>query len=316
MGSISGLAPTSNQEELLENSQVDNPLREPLTVSSLAAPVYTHQPSTASYSHYPQFWQYAEVAELDCNPRDSDGLHTTNRPRSSQGGGQRSRSPKQESLHGHSTNASSGRGGKALIKRENTFTMPSRPNEGFSQTLPIRPIFQSYRSSTSQHSASVPSTPHQHARKLSFGSKSTSPEGRATNLSPRSAHSESNSSLPPLRVPPENHCKFEHTMTLSKRRMPYSIGAEKLEKAKGSQKKQLNPKEEEKLSSDMRELYDRLLPSTESEERRARFVQKLEKLLNDRWPGNNIKVHVFGSSGNLLCTSDSDGELDSSATES
>ncbi|KAI9792505.1 MAG: hypothetical protein M1835_007790 [Candelina submexicana] len=186
--------------------------------------------------------------------------------------------------------------------------MPSRQNEGFTQNLPIRPTFHSYRSSTSHQSASVPSTPHQHARKLSFGSKSTSPEGRAANHSPRSAHSESNSSLPPLRAPPENRCKFETGMAHSRRRMPYSIGAEKLEKAKGSQKKQLNPKEEEKLSGDMRELYDRLLPSTESEERRARFVQKLEGFLNDRWPGNNIKVHVFGSSGNLLCTSDSDGE--------
>ena len=29
--------------------------------------------------------------------------------------------------------------------------------------------------------------------------------------------------------------------------------------------------------------------------------------LNERWPGYDIRVHVFGSSGNLLCTSDSDG---------
>lgn len=90
--------------------------------------------------------------------------------------------------------------------------------------------------------------------------------------------------------------------------MPYSIGGDKLEKAKVGPKKYLNPKEEQKLSGDMRELYDRLLPSKESEERRARFVQKLEDLLNTRWPGSDIKVHVFGSSGNMLCTSDSDGE--------
>ena len=44
--------------------------------------------------------------------------------------------------------------------------------------------------------------------------------------------------------------------------------------------KYLNPKEEDKLSGAMRELYDRLLPSAESEERRAIFVQKLESLLN------------------------------------
>ena len=73
-------------------------------------------------------------------------------------------------------------------------------------------------------------------------------------------------------------------------------------------KKHLDPAEEEKLTGDMRELYDRLLPSAESEDRRARFVRKLEKILNDRWPGHGIKAHVFGSSGNLLCSNDSDGE--------
>ena len=72
-------------------------------------------------------------------------------------------------------------------------------------------------------------------------------------------------------------------------------------------KKYLNPEDEQKLSGDMRELYDRLLPSSESDSSRAKFVPKLENLLNKQWPGNDIKVHVFGSSGNMLCTNDSDG---------
>lgn len=70
----------------------------------------------------------------------------------------------------------------------------------------------------------------------------------------------------------------------------------------------IDPAEEKKLSGDMRELYDRLLPSKESDMQRSNFVQKLERILNEQWPGNDIKVHVFGSSGNLLCTSDSDGK--------
>jgi DNA polymerase sigma len=72
-------------------------------------------------------------------------------------------------------------------------------------------------------------------------------------------------------------------------------------------KKSLDPKEEDKLCGDMRELYDRILPSRESEERRGLFVKKLENILRAQWPGSDIKVHVFGSSGNLLCTTDSDG---------
>jgi DNA polymerase sigma len=98
-------------------------------------------------------------------------------------------------------------------------------------------------------------------------------------------------------------------MAHTKRRMPYSLGSEKLEKLNPKDvKSKLSEDEERKLSTDMRELYDRLLPTPESEERREKLVQKLEKLFNDEWPGHNIRVHVFGSSGNLLCTDESDGQ--------
>lgn len=89
--------------------------------------------------------------------------------------------------------------------------------------------------------------------------------------------------------------------------MPYSLGGDLLPEEKDGLKERLNPDEERKLSGDMRELYDRLLPSPESEERRRQLVKKLEKLFNNQWPGSGIKVHVFGSSGNKLCSSDSDG---------
>ena len=92
--------------------------------------------------------------------------------------------------------------------------------------------------------------------------------------------------------------------------MPYSLGGDKLEKLNSKDiKSKLSEDEERKLSTDMRELYDRLLPTLESESRREKLVQKLEKLFNDEWPGHNIRVHVFGSSGNLLCTDESDGQL-------
>lgn len=96
-------------------------------------------------------------------------------------------------------------------------------------------------------------------------------------------------------------------MAHSRRRIPYSVGGEQLERPSSMPKKYLNPVEEEKLSGDMRELYDRILPTRGSDERRTKFVQKLERILNEKWPGNDIKVHVFGSSGNMLCTNESDG---------
>jgi DNA polymerase sigma len=90
--------------------------------------------------------------------------------------------------------------------------------------------------------------------------------------------------------------------------MQYNIGDERLPDPETTPKKTLNPEEDAKLSGDMRDLYARLLPSPESENRRKRFVEKLEGILHKEWPEEVFKVHVFGSSGNMLCTSESDGE--------
>lgn len=158
------------------------------------------------------------------------------------------------------------------------------------------------------HSSSLPSTPYQQSRRHSFDRRPPSPAKGARDHSPRSVHSESDSKGSLRKATSHAICKYETSMAFSQRRVPYSVGGDKLERATSMPKKYLDPQEEEKLSGDMRELYDRLLPSTKSEERRLKFVPKLESLLNKQWPGNNIKVHVFGSSGNMLCTSDSDGQ--------
>ena len=90
--------------------------------------------------------------------------------------------------------------------------------------------------------------------------------------------------------------------------MPYSLGSDKLDQLKPSNiKTKLSADEEKRLTADMEKLYAELLPTEESEAKRQRFVQKLEHMLNTEWPGHDIKVHVFGSSGNLLCTDESDG---------
>lgn len=97
-------------------------------------------------------------------------------------------------------------------------------------------------------------------------------------------------------------------MAHTKRRMPYNIGSEKLEKRDAADvKSKLSEDEERKLTTDMWELYDRLLPTTDVEEKKEKLVRKLEALFNNKWPGHAIKVHMFGSTGNLLCTDSSDG---------
>ncbi|KAL9616271.1 MAG: hypothetical protein Q9160_008850 [Pyrenula sp. 1 TL-2023] len=59
----------------------------------------------------------------------------------------------------------------------------------------------------------------------------------------------------------------------------------------------------------MRDLYNKLLPTEDSEKRRTQLVIKLEDLFNRRWPGHTIKVNVFGSSGNKLGTPESDVDI-------
>lgn len=88
--------------------------------------------------------------------------------------------------------------------------------------------------------------------------------------------------------------------------MPYD-SSDVLEKVKEEPKKTLDPHEDNKLSGDMRELYDRLQPTKENTQRRDKFVKKLQNILETEFPGNEFKVHVFGSSGNQLYTSESDG---------
>ncbi|EAW12844.1 PAP/25A associated domain family [Aspergillus clavatus NRRL 1] len=159
---------------------------------------------------------------------------------------------------------------------------------------------------TSQQSNSLPSTPYQHARNLSFHSRTPSPPHGST--SPRSTHSES-IHLPPSLRKPFTGCKYETAMAFFRRRIPYTIGTDLLPEEKAGLKERLDSEDEKRLTQDMLDIYDRLLPSAESDDRRRQLVRKLEKLFNDQWPGRDIKVHVFGSSGNKLCSSDSDVDI-------
>ncbi|KAI0120719.1 hypothetical protein BJ170DRAFT_161606 [Xylariales sp. AK1849] len=183
--------------------------------------------------------------------------------------------------------------------------------------LPARPIVASTSpakvASVSQqtNSHSVPSTPHQHPRKFSFESSEPSPNANPAH-SPRSAYSETNGNVPSLRpLPPRNGgCKYETSLKISRRRMPYSIGSDRLEKSDLNKiRSKLSEDDERRLTTDMREVYDRLKPTSTVEERRQKLVQKLEKLLNSTWPGHDIRVHLFGSSGNMLCSDDSDVDI-------
>lgn len=231
--------------------------------------------------------------------------------RSNSSSGSTARASKSTSRVGHGNKESrkSSKGEQLLIaEKEKPATMPAKKLELANQ-LPLRPSIAHQATSVSQQSSSVPSTPHQHARKFSFTSREPSPD-TTNHHSPRSAYSESNLTLPSARTLPAQRgtCRFETAMAHTKRRMPYSIGSDKLDKLNPADvKSKLSEDEERKLTTDMRELYDRLLPTPQSDDRRRMLVEKLEKLFNTEWPGHNIRVHVFGSSGNLLCTDESDG---------
>lgn len=185
-------------------------------------------------------------------------------------------------------------------------TMPSKEDlTNLAQHIASLP--QSRPSLSTRPSYSVPSTPLSHTRKNSFGARSPSPQSTIRNGSPRSTYTALNNGVR-SKAPSFTGCRFETGMAFSRRRIPYSIGGDQLERAKAPPKKFLNTDQERKLRVDMRALYNRILPTKTSEHHRTLFVQKLDRILNGQWPGCEIQVHVFGSSGNLLCTSDSDGK--------
>ncbi|KAI8351155.1 hypothetical protein BD560DRAFT_409380 [Blakeslea trispora] len=71
----------------------------------------------------------------------------------------------------------------------------------------------------------------------------------------------------------------------------------------------LNIQQEDNLSIDIIQLYNDLLPTKESYDRRTKFVKSMERLLNNEWPDHDIKANVFGSSVSDLGTSSSDVDL-------
>lgn len=98
-------------------------------------------------------------------------------------------------------------------------------------------------------------------------------------------------------------------MANAKRRVPYSLGPDKLEAEPEPPQPYLGSTEEERLTNDMMTLYEQLLPSQESEDRRRRLVEKLSMILRLRWPDHEVTVNVFGSTGNKLGTTESDVDI-------
>ena len=155
--------------------------------------------------------------------------------------------------------------------------------------------------------SSMPTTPS-HILHQRSGQRSPSVGRALNNSSPRSAHSDS-SQTPPTARKVHGGCKYETAMARARRRVPYSLGPDKLGPDPAKHKKRLGAQEEERLTRDMQDLYHSLLPSSESEAHRARLVEKLESILQKRWPTASVKVNVFGSTGNNLGTNDSDVDI-------
>ncbi|KAF7548483.1 hypothetical protein G7046_g8659 [Stylonectria norvegica] len=211
--------------------------------------------------------------------------------------------------HGSRSHQNTDKHRSVITPKEAPPKMPPKQPAELSRHLPRRPAPSSHGQS---HSSSVPSTPHQHARQFSFEDREPSPTA-TNNHSPRSAYSETNSTLPSLRpLPPPRlgGCKFETAQINSRRRIPYSVGNDRLDKLDlKTVKSKLSSEEEKKLRKDMTSIYSALLPTDSIEQNRKKMVLKLEKIFNDEWPGHDIRVHLFGSSGNLLCSDDSDVDI-------
>ncbi|KAL7271757.1 hypothetical protein RUND412_005461 [Rhizina undulata] len=183
--------------------------------------------------------------------------------------------------------------------------MQGKKNET-SHPIAVQRQFRNPRSNQSLQSSSLPSTPNHHARQVNGVSRSPSPSSYLLD-SPRSAASEPVNASPHPKIN-TGGCKYETALINARRRMPYSLGIEKLGKEMPTKEKLL-PTQAEKLTDDMLVLFEKLKPSEESNERRRKFLEKLATLLNREWPGHNIKVRAFGSTENHLCMTDSDVDV-------
>ena len=160
----------------------------------------------------------------------------------------------------------------------------------------------------SPQSMSLPSTPNHHPRHLNGVSRSPSPPTCMLD-SPRSAASEPASSTAPYSFkPPPAGCLYETLLVDARRRIPYSFGIDRLNPER-PRLDRLPPAMEESLTRDMHAEFERLKPSSESEVRRRKFLDKLARILNEEWPGHDTTVHAFGSTENHLCMEDSDGTI-------
>ncbi|KAI5791848.1 hypothetical protein EDC01DRAFT_616114 [Geopyxis carbonaria] len=171
-----------------------------------------------------------------------------------------------------------------------------------------RPSIKSHRSNQSNHSTqstSLPSTPN-HLPRINGASRSPSPPTCLLD-SPRSAASEPVTATP-YQKPLNSGCRYETALVNARRRMPYSLGFEKLNRESPKLDK-LTRADEEKLTQEMNDEFELLKPSAKSDARRRKFLEKLGRILNEEWPGYSTSVHAFGSTENHLCMEDSDVDV-------
>lgn len=178
----------------------------------------------------------------------------------------------------------------------------STPGKKDVQQPTRRPPNRRNSSNQGNLSSSMPSTPNHQPRNITSKSRSPSPHTALLD-SPKSAASEPIRGGVNLRSP----CKFETLLSTVRRRFKYT-DSESLPK-ETPPKHKLTESEDQKLTKDMDQLFQKLVPSEESNDRRRQLVVKLENLFHEHWPENRFQVAPFGSSENKLCTSESDSEL-------
>ncbi|EMR08181.1 hypothetical protein PNEG_03353 [Pneumocystis murina B123] len=128
---------------------------------------------------------------------------------------------------------------------------------------------------------------------------------------PCSSVSESLTTIPskmPLITYPQ--CPYETALVNSRRRIPYSSCIERpIDIFEWKTRSSLSTKNEDLISSDILQLYETLLPSSENNSRWTKFLKKLTTILQKEWPDKKITVQAFGSTVNQLCTSESDVDV-------
>ncbi|KAF9116137.1 hypothetical protein BGX27_004720 [Mortierella sp. AM989] len=169
----------------------------------------------------------------------------------------------------------------------------------------------------------IVTVPHENSRRSSERKKNPTTRARAGSAPPATGAARTHSIAPEAEAPPVPQLTSAWKALLPGV-APIRVNPRPTVKTMTRSSTQTNPSEqrvhqqvpimlpqeyEGRLTMEMYSLFESLLPTEESHQRRTMLITKIERIIHTEWPGQDIKVLPFGSTVNDLGTNSSDVDV-------